>query len=1489
MMDARWLEAVGRATCAVARRALPSLCALAMLAGVATSATNAYAEEASGAATAQTTTDTTGTAGTDTSDTTGLTGDSTGTAGDSSGTAGDPTGSTGSSADSSDASDATGAGDAAPQGDSASDASGTSDATGASDEPSVVSDDTGDNTGVSTDEDVSAVNDDGTDAQAANSTTWDPATAKAYTEYETSQVSNVMSDVYLTMNGQATTSTKTGAVKKNYRFVIADQTSEEGRNAVIRTTFNCGSLDGMTLPRNSTELRTLARALSQNQSLTDDQSFDFLINNCFAGTLYREDTNNSVVQGYNLTNVELPSGQGYTYDGVWLQYEGQLRMRLAWMGTITDKTTGSAKRYVLAYDEDKTYNQQCTPWTTTRTIINETNYTTSTQTDTEATKCMLTQVPTGAKVVVSFVNTGSIRVGYRALDFENTGTELSTSETPTVVSGDASTHESGSISFQVTKQYAGSVLKLYLHEGYSSGGTCDTSSDAVVYDSSGGNVDKNKVTVMASGALSTSTNAQSFTLDATDGTLGATFPVNDQSVNTRGFLLCAEESITASGGDLGSVTGDGGVKTHTVRVTSRADGLSDSQAGISTMRGAGQQYIAARTARISGSNDTTVTAENMVRNALNVSGFGNSAMERNNDNEITARFQNAATNKSSSLLGGNSYNYTTKTISNYVTDANFESSYAYSVHNGGTMLLMAHNSVRYEQSSTNAPANTGWSQLLSSVVVCSRNSASTSASCDDPSTMQRANVPTYQGKSGGSSPTGKDPDFSSSTMCATSTLSAGALNGIRVMVCELPSYVRGTGADRHRSLMSMHPYFIVLEGVTTDVSVKLVWTAANQRVINMGESTGVTSIEARVAEYDGANGVEWKRDSAEWESIHKWDDKQLRFKWDSWPNEIAASKPKDNDNQEVTGADYRAGYGALFRLKLALGYTNYTITVSNTTGDEIDLKLSGSMPNAAPPGLNATAEAKANHSSFWAFGSTHQNNCYYDSSESATSADRYVYCYVYTVKYKSSTNPYTLNVSATPIVYQAFFDAGEKVTEGKNDGQVDSDSMPVNVSYNLAGMNPSKVSLEVQNVTPTRAGDQNGTKYYFKGWDVYWCNAVADGKCTTVGVEITELESLVSKVGGYLQPGMTIPIGGISIPSSAVGVVLRAAWDTDNTVRTVTSTFGKAYYYMSADMGNGIVSRWQPITNWVGTAPSFATEKVSFIMPVPDDYENSKLATTYKYSTTDSYKPPTTATADVNRDSINTARLTVSLVSDKSCKDLLGVDVSDAQKALYCDTLGNDIANVDTSRKYTPNPTSTSDNKSGTLMVAVYRVEQRVVYSDNISMLHDDSFKPTLCWDLKEHGCRSVGDDSGEATSIATKLTNYPAYTGRYLFDSYYLPQAAASDDSTALTGTEPLQWVVQNNANRTVTFNGWSTQASNGKLVTPDTTVRKVSYNAAADRVDWYGQWTASLPPVSQLPLTGTKPWWMQVIVPAVLVALLGLAAWLRWRKGSQLWSNHA
>ncbi|OZG61476.1 cell surface protein [Bifidobacterium lemurum] len=1481
MMDTRWLEAIGRTTCVVARKALPSLCALAMLAGVATSATNAYAEEASGTNTTQTTTDTTGGTSTDTTDTTGTTTDSTDTSGSSEDTSGssDSTGATGDSSDTDGAS-----GDAAGSTGLTTDSTDMSDTADASDEPAVVTDDSsGDDTGVSADEGVSVASDDGTDAQA-DSTTWDPKNAKAYTEYEVTNLKPYVYGVRMTMNGQSTTATRRGTVPSGYtlRFNTIDITSETERNAIVQTTYNCKD-QHMTLARDADELLKVVNSSMGQTFTTADQAFGYLAENCFPNNIQKANgddatyNDGNVARTYTLSKIGLPNNEGYTYDGVWLQYNGQLRMRLAWMGSVQPEGTSAAKdakRYVLAYDESKDYTEQCKPWIDgSKDDANK-----------DANKCMLTEVPAGASIVVSFVNTGSIRVGYRGLTFENTGTGLNASKMSTTVSGDASTHASGSIDFEVTKQYAGSTLKLYVQKGYTSDSskTCDkmdTTNTVLVYDSSsGGGVQNDWVSVTAGGALDRNTNRESFTLNAaSDKTLGGVFS-DGQTASTRGFLLCAEESITKSGSGMGEVANT----KHSVTVLSRADGLSGPQVGNTNMRGTGQQSIGMLSATYysgGATGNTTVSAQDIVAYAgrqlgntsrsyddstlrNQIAGIGN----WNNPNGLGNR---SAGTWNTSIQSGNA-NYQGENV-------NLSTAGGLQVHNGGTVLMVAHNSVRYEPTSSTSSTANAWSQLLSSVLVCASVDGVSSPSCDYADTMQRVNVPAYKSDTGNFSISGKS--------CARTDLTSGALKGISVTVCEAPMYSEGVTTGG--SLMHMHPYYIVLEGVTTDVSVKLVWSAANLRVINMGQSTGVTSIEARIATYVGNGGVEWNRDSATWESIHKWKDNQLRFKWDSWPNEIAASKP-GGERQEIDG-QYAAGRGALFRLKLALGYTNYEITVSNTTGEVIKLQLKGSNSAAAP--------GSEGHSDFWDFGHG-ANECYFDSEDS--SSDRFLYCYVYTENPKSSTNPYRLNVSATPVTYQAVFDAGENVTEGKGDGEVDADSMPVDVSYDLAGTDPSAASIEVQNVTPTRKDSVN-TKYYFAGWDVYWCNAVADGKCTKVGGKITELDSLVSKVAEHLQPGMTVPLGLVSIPTDAVGVMLRAVWDTDNTVRTVTSTFGKAYYYLSLNTGSGIVSSWIPITNWSGTAPSFTTEKVSFIMPVPDDYENSKLATTYKYSTTDPYKPPATATADVLTDGVSSAKLTVSLVSDKSCENLLGgTEVSQRQKNLYCTTdrvtvdgrtltgLGNDIAKANT--KFAPNPTSTSGNKSGTLMVAVYRVAQKAVYADNISMLNDNSFKPSLCWYVEGLGCYPMGDGSSAVKpSIASRLANSPAYTGRYLYDNYYLPQVAASDDPAELAGMEPVRWKIENNNSRTVTFNGWSNRLTSGGAIADSTKAQKVSYKTDPNKVDWYGQWTASLPPVSQLPLTGTKPWWMQVVVPAVLVALLGLAAWLKWRSGSKLWRHHA
>ncbi|OZG69536.1 hypothetical protein [Bifidobacterium eulemuris] len=1566
MMDARWLEAVGRATCAVARRALPSLCALAMLAGVATSATNAYAEEASGTDTAQTTTDTTGTAGTDTSDTTGTTTDSTGTAGsseDTSGTAGgstdtsDSTGatgdssadSTGSSADSSDASDATGAGDADVQGDSAGDASGTSDVADASDEPSVVSDDSsGDNTGVSADEGVFAANDDGTDAQAVNSTTWDPKNAKAYTDYTVGDLKTNVPKVGLTLNGQATTASSNNRYD-NYAlgFVKVDPTNKASVDAEIYTTYNCGA--HMTLAKDEDELITILKTHFPNEGITDGTSaFAFLVSKCFRSEYIQRVDGKPAVLGssnYYLSSIGLPNGQGYKYDGVWLKYQGQLRMRLAWMGTINNET------YVLAYDESggKTATNQCTPWVDGNL---------ESGTGSKVNKCMLTKLPDGAQVVVSFVNTGSIRVGYRSLGVDSSGTGLS-GTVVTEATGDASTHETGWISFQVQKTYAGSQLMMYLKEGYTADENekCSESTNSKVYDSlNSASADTRRVTVAAVGELNPSTNMQSFTLKATSGTLGSTFqePASGSS-SSRGFLLCVKESISASVNGSSTIAGTT-VRTtgssHNVSVTSISGRTTEYENNTGGMSPAGQQTIGmVTTVRNQSLNPGFETMKVQINKALGGQYTGGT----DDGSELRGKIKSAAQTGvftsifgTSAMYGMLSNSWDTKTQNGLgandevYTDAQYTdlSVDGLSVYNGGSVAILALNDIRYQQDNMTSQSDKtlGWTQFLSAITICatSTDTAANKKGCAYEKTLERASVPTYMGKTGDLQGGNAEPTDATSMPCAYTTLSGGALNGVKVAVCEGIQLYRPSGSmvtsttdsnlsNAQQNMMSIHPYFIFLEGVTTDVSVKLTWTKSINRELFIGNTTGVSDLQMYRAYYGkfNENGVEvegWEHSgtikSGNYETKMTWASNP-RQEWAAWTTQLEALKPGDEVQQIKYGSDryykhndYRAGRGMLFRFKRELGYTNYQVKVTKYDGKTtIDLPIDPTPQEHVAVGTGNIGF----QSTFWSPGSAHSNRCFFEKTEGNGSPSQWIYCLVYDKTPKYSTQPYTLSISATAVTYQATFHVGDSTVQaGTKEGQVDQNSMPVDVSYNLAGRDPSTAQVEVQNVVPTRTAS-NGKTWYFEGWKAYWCT---DEKCAAKGDEITTVVGDNTVPLPNVQPGNLITIGLFAIPDDAKGVYLEAQWSQNDTVRTVESVFGKTYQYYVGTVVTGV-----PYDGWSAFnqndfkkdgIPAFQTSTVRFIMPVPEKYSNNMLATTYRYDQDPDYMPPATLTAKarVKPESGTTDDyVNLSLVSGQTCDQLLrdkGVTIP-SQRDLYCTTgdvalsgglkvqgLGNDIAN--TSWKYTPNPTSesgptaTNPGLSGTLMVAVYRVEQKVSYADNISMLHDSSFKPSLCWLLMDGmPCYPMGDGSAERPSIASMLANYPAYTGRYLFDRYYLPTVNLGEKQSDFQGKQgPLNWKVENNNSRTVTFNGWS--VDEGKNVVDPaaqtTTQRITDYNTA---VTWKGQWTASLPPVSQLPLTGTKPWWMQVIVPAVLVALLGLAAWLRWRKGSQLWSNHA
>ncbi|OZG64612.1 hypothetical protein [Bifidobacterium eulemuris] len=1336
-----------------------------------------------------------------------------------------------------------------------------------------------------------------TNASTAQQTAdWDPANATAFTEYNPADVQGGLTDMRITLNGQDATATSNVATDSGYDYSLGfqkiDVTSEKARKAVVKANFKCSisnlatesNKHNLTLAQNETELMAVAGASTQKAA------YYFLASNCFGSeswTVQSPDTfenspyvwrvdgqraTNSNNLPYYVKNIGLPANEGYVYDGVWLKYKGQLRMRLSWVGTVNNK------RYVLAYDDKKDSASQCKPWVETS----------------EANKCMLTEVPEGATVVVSFVNTNKAKVGYKALAFNGTNTGLSQSSyntnAATAIEGDTLAQGVGdTVNFQVTKRFAGSQLDIFVGDKYSSNSDTCTEDSKWIYSSSTGVVSNNLPTNVSlnAGTLSPSTNVQTFTLTSTGNTtLKQAYPNN--------FVLCAKETIsknnttTAADGLTGS--------DHTVTVSSHSALMAGGEIDNASLTSNGQQVLGLVTATHNWDQnkhqrgEIHVSSSDMLRYAsdntnLNES-IGSEARRYNSSTEIRDAVKKVV-NRTGARWTNNYYWLTTR-------DGKYENTELYglgsggrgrygesqytdlqnkslSVYNGGTMMIVTHNDI----SVGGSVPNFGWSQVLTHVTLCA------TAACD--ATAERVEIPPYQGVSGGDPTSGTEPSGGKEPnvhYCgSTIELTKGALRGVKVTVCESPGYYRASDSSQHQSLQSMHPYYVVLEGVTADVTVRLNWSKVLNPLLVAGSAVGISEMSLHKAAWRN-NQFEHATGSSEWAAMTGWNS-SASVEWRAYTNAIQTALP-------TNGGQF--GNGFLIRLKLAPGYTNHAIYYRTSNGVNQKLTMMADYREYLPStkDWNADNGSETVHSQVWG---QHRNECGY-----ASTTDPYLYCYIYDNSSKTGNVTYKIDVTATPVVYKAHFSAGKGVSVGTSDGQVDASSMPSDITLNLASQSQTNLSIEVQSEMPKRS-KVNNTQYYFQGWKAYWCTNLA---CTTPGDEITLLENLL---GRLLQPGDVIPLGKFTIPDGAYGVILEAQWDDDNTVQLIDTSLGKAYYYYVDSSGNvsWVEFDESAVSDTAGKSALAAFRETSpkFIQPVPNMYDSGKVATTYSFGAA----PATLTGTTVKTDGTGTqSEVTLTLVSELNCAGLLGDSVSDDQKKVYCQSgevmladnvtkvlgLGNDIGS-----RVIANPTDNSDAvaadgtlsvHSQSLRIAVYRVEAQVSYDDNISSLSSASLTDSRGADV-------------DKTSIASTLQAYPEYTGRYLFDNYRLPTVSAEADKTSLDASATLQWVVKDTSSRTVSFLGWGDSATTaeGSEVTPNSTVRRASTYTAANGSDpassatWFGVWKASMPPVSQLPLTGTKPWWMQVIVPAVSVALLGLAAWLRWRKGSQLWSNHA
>ncbi|OZG68297.1 hypothetical protein [Bifidobacterium eulemuris] len=1280
----------------------------------------------------------------------------------------------------------------------------------------------------------------------ANADEWDPTDASSYTKIEATEIredanaeatapadsteqsiaarkefrtdtSNAVTGVHLWLDNNEAYVTRND--DGTYSFAVKSPYDGTSTQTTASAKFECGRF---ILPDSASVLDAY---LLEEKQVSGADGASWVLQNCFSSDNITD-----------LSQVKLPS-TGYEYNGVWITYNGQLRTRIAWMGKIGNDV------YVMPYDDTKTstehnfgtttletnYFNQCKPWVTAD----------------DSNKCMLTRLPSKdskVSIAVSFSSAGTSVFRYCTTDPDVTGMSAELlNGLEFVGSGTSSARSDGSITYTVRKSTVASTLEVYVvPEAIADCSNANVSayltSDNLIFSqdtTANATVTKKTTTAVAADDGLTQTLTSSAT--ATDSAPNVTKWDNTMTIIVRETMTAGSSTVTV------------GAKVTPEAIETTPSSWSAGRNGGGSRVWARAYLPAANTGnRVSASEIRGLYDEFNGITASNPSGSitessryewdgQNANADRNSEGFVTqlndaingAALGNGATSGTAVRNDSAKTGMTTSNTATYLrTQSELVSTTSLndSVGVGGTVALVSYVDTWYVANQSGNNKNRlrqGSTQIMASLTVCALSTAgsATNACAGDDVTSEKVAIPSWKGQPGQS---GSNGLHSGEVMT-----SADWQNGTQCATQELT-----TGA---------------LSGaIVTVCEMAARWRNYSPRLGGYGDYDN-TNVD-RIAPTNALSSTPYL---IVIENVGTDMQVQVNYAWTTnravllgGESGVSDVQTYLNDKWTPTSGIYSAGWTAnndvkYFRMKTLSGYSNLKISFSKY---HLDTELDFSYPQDTSSSIQAAKFANedpgnAANEKVWQNASGDGVYCVQGTFPDSTV---WLTCRL-SVQYISGRNagtanddyyaawqPLTLNITADMVTYYVHYDAPES--------GVDSNTVPSDMTLGLAGVDVSTASMQVNYLKPERASDEDGA-WYFHGWNPHWCSWNTDtSSCTVDQGEVFTTGN--GYAGNLLQNGERVPLAKLMsmMPANADGIMLVAQWSQDASLQTSTAKFGRAYTQTySADGGYGWTELSDQLSNY--------TVDMTYIVPLAATYDKGWIASTYDYTT-------------VLQDDLTVSGVTYKLVSTKTSDQLLA-DETDVNKAAW--KAMNDL------NRMSPK-TATNPSTDGYLTCAMYRQvltdEQKVKYNTNRDGI---GFNQVSIANPKLDAAQSV------------------QHTGKYLYDKYQLPAAQLS--ANAVEGT--LTWTVKDlYSTQTVKLGGtdgkiWG-DASTNPTSTYNAGDQVVITDAAADKT-MYAQYTTTgsiYPPVSQLPLTGTKPWLMKVIVPSLLVAALGVAAWLKHRR---------